>query len=132
MENGIDAVGLQTAQHIPAVHDVAVEEAEVGKSQQLARVVERTAVVEFVEADNVVRVRVFGYEVSDEPRGDEAFSSGDEDVAYVREGLEGGVAGQEGSVFPAAVVEEEAGWEAAWLGRSVGQSVILPFVAFQR
>lgn len=67
MEDGVDVVLSQTAQHIGRLGDVSVEEFEIGPGFEHARVVERTAVVELVEADDVVGGRVFGDEVADQP-----------------------------------------------------------------
>lgn len=67
MEHRIDVVFPQTSQHIRRFQEIAVEELEIGPAFDHARVVERTAVVKFVEADDVVRVGVFDDEVADEP-----------------------------------------------------------------
>lgn len=69
MDNNVDLELPQTAQHILSLRHVAVEEGEVRAAFQHPRVVPRAAVVELVEGDDIVCIRVFGREVPNDPRG---------------------------------------------------------------
>lgn len=68
VEDGVDGVGPEDGLHAGRRRDVAVDEGEVGPGGETARVVEGSAVVKFVEGDDVV-VRVREREVADDPGG---------------------------------------------------------------
>lgn len=60
MENGVDLVHFQTLEHVGFFGNITVKEAEIRSSLEHARVVQRTAVVQLIEADDIVRVGVLG------------------------------------------------------------------------
>lgn len=68
MEHGIYAVLLQASDHVFRSSHIAVKEAEIRLRLQHARIVERAAVVEFVERYDVVVVRILDCQVADKPR----------------------------------------------------------------
>ena len=61
MEDGIDLVSPQTFDNIRSTGDIAMEEAEVRSSFQHARVVPRATVIQLVERDDGVMVRILGH-----------------------------------------------------------------------
>lgn len=67
VEDGINLVGSQAPQDIGIFCEIAVEELEIRATFEHSRIVQRTAVVELVEADDVVGVRIFGHQMTDEP-----------------------------------------------------------------
>lgn len=60
MENGVDLVHFQTLEHVGFFGNITVKEAEIRSSLEHARVVQRTAVIQLIEADDIVRVGVLG------------------------------------------------------------------------
>lgn len=68
MEHGIYVVLLQTSDHVFRSSHIAVKEVEIRLRLQHARIVERAAVVEFVERYDVVVIRVLDRQVADKPR----------------------------------------------------------------
>jgi hypothetical protein len=69
VEDGVDVVALHAVEHLGRVGNVAVEKGKVALIIEDTRVVERRAVVELVERDNVVCIRVREREVADQPTG---------------------------------------------------------------
>jgi hypothetical protein len=69
VEDGVDVVLLQTFDHVGGDGNIAVEEVEVAQLLRLqqAGIVERAAVVEFVETDDVVVALVFDGQVAYKP-----------------------------------------------------------------
>lgn len=67
VENGVNVVALQTADDFVGVGNVALVKRKVALVVEHARVVERRAVVELVERDNVVRVGIRQCQVADQP-----------------------------------------------------------------
>jgi hypothetical protein len=67
VEDGVNIVPLQAVYHLRWVGDVALVEAEVSPLVERPRVVERAAIIELVEGDDVVRVRVCDGQVADQP-----------------------------------------------------------------
>lgn len=67
VEDGVDVVALEAVHHLGGVGDVALVEGEVPLVIEGAGVVERCAVVELVEGDNVVCVGVCEGQVSYQP-----------------------------------------------------------------
>jgi hypothetical protein len=61
VEDGVDVVLLQTPDHVDSHGHIAVEEVEVSQLLRLqqARIVERAAIVEFVEGNDVVMSLIF-------------------------------------------------------------------------
>jgi hypothetical protein len=68
VEDGINIVLLQAFDHVARYGDIAVKEAEVRLRLQHARIVQRAAVVELVEGNNVVCVGIFDGKVAHQPR----------------------------------------------------------------
>lgn len=60
MENGVDLVHFQTLEHVGFFGNITVKEAKIRSSLEHARVVQRTAVVQLIEADDIVEVGVLG------------------------------------------------------------------------
>lgn len=71
VEDGVDVVALEAVHHLGGVGDVALVEGEVALVIEGARVVERRAVVELVEGDNVVGLGVCEGQVAHQPAGTE-------------------------------------------------------------
>lgn len=67
MEYGVDVVFLQALDDIAWNRHIAVEEAEIRLRLQHARIIQRAAVIELVEGDHVVVVRIFDGQVAYEP-----------------------------------------------------------------
>jgi hypothetical protein len=68
VEDGVDVVALEAVDHLDGVGDVALVEAKVALLVEGACVVERGAVVELVERDDIVGVGIREGEVSHKPR----------------------------------------------------------------
>ena len=68
VEDGVNVVLLQAFDHVAWNRDIAVEEAEVRLRLQHAGIVQRAAVVELVEGNNVVGVGIFDGKVAYKPR----------------------------------------------------------------
>ncbi len=107
VKDSIDLVTLQTIDHILWTCHVSVHEAEVRLILQQARIVPRAAVVELVEGDNSVRRWILRHQMSDEPRGDEAFTSGDQNVVDIWERVEATLSSEYWCVSPKPVIREE-------------------------
>lgn len=69
MENGVNVVTLQAVHHLGWVGDITMVKGEVSLIVQGAGVVEGRTVVELVEGDDVVGVRVGESQVTDKPAG---------------------------------------------------------------
>jgi hypothetical protein len=68
VEDRINIVLLQAFDHITGYGDIAVKEAEIWLRLQHARIVQRAAIVELVEGNNVVGVGIFDGKVARKPR----------------------------------------------------------------
>lgn len=75
MEDGVNLVRSQAFQDIGIVCKVSMEELEVRAAFQHPGIVERTAVIELVETHDVVGIRIFCHQVTDEPRSTVYISS---------------------------------------------------------
>jgi hypothetical protein len=120
VEHGVDVVPLEAVQYFRGIRDVALVEGKVAPVVEDACVVERRTVVELVERDDVVRVRVCEDEVPDQPAGSancqnllpygsledihEAGPSCYHDVLDIGERLESGGAGEQRRLSPDAIV----------------------------
>lgn len=122
VEDGVDLVPLQALDDFGGVGNVAVDESEVGLFVQYTGVVERRAVVQLVEGDDVVVIRVSESEMADEPASAEGFVSaagrdtdkaqcqdrnlheacttGNHDVLDIGQRLELGASLEKGSILP--------------------------------
>lgn len=67
VENGVNVVALQAVEHLVGIGDVALDKGKVLAFVEGTGVVERRAVIELVEGDNVVCVGIGHGEVTDEP-----------------------------------------------------------------
>ncbi len=67
VEDGVDLVSSQTFDNICPTRYVAMEEGKVRSSFQHARVVPRAAVIQLVERNDCIVIRVLGYQVSNKP-----------------------------------------------------------------
>ena len=69
MEDGVNVVTLQAVHNLRWVGDIAVVKGEVSLIVQRTSVVERSAVVELIEGDDVVGIWVLESQVADQPTG---------------------------------------------------------------
>lgn len=69
VEDSINLVALEAVHDFRRVSDIAMVEAEVPLVIECPRIVQRGAVVELIERDNVVGIRICHSQVSNQPAG---------------------------------------------------------------
>lgn len=69
MEDGVNAMLLETSYNILGKSKIAVEEGEVSPALKHASVVQGAAIIKLVERHNIVCIRVSNDKMSDKPAG---------------------------------------------------------------
>jgi len=67
VKDGVNLVAFKAVHDLRGISDIAMVEAEVPLVIECSRVVQRSAVVEFVERDDIVRIRVCHGQMSHQP-----------------------------------------------------------------